>query len=76
MLLGAGRQKKENGVDYAAGIRVLKKTGDRVEEGDALAVLFAADEALFPEAERLLAGSFEYSDFPPEPRPLILGIVE
>lgn len=76
VLLGAGRQKKEDGVDYSAGIRVLKKTGDRVEEGDALAVLFAADETLFPEAERLLAGSFEYSDEPPEPRPLILEIVE
>lgn len=63
-------------MDYSAGIRVLKKTGDRVEEGDALAVLFAADETLFPEAERLLAGSFEYSDEPPEPRPLILEIVE
>lgn len=44
VLLGAGRQRKEDGVDFSAGIRILKKTGDAVAAGDGIAVLFASHE--------------------------------
>ena len=75
LLLGAGRQKKEDAIDYSAGIRILKKTGDEVLEGDGIAVLFASDEALFPAAEKRLLASVRYSDAPPPARPLVLGVV-
>lgn len=39
MLLGAGRKKKEDAIDYAAGITLLKKTGDWVAKGDTLCIL-------------------------------------
>jgi len=39
MLLGAGRKKKEDAIDYAAGITLVKKTGDKVGIGDALCIL-------------------------------------
>jgi len=39
MLLGAGRKVKEDKIDYAAGITLMKKTGDKVCEGETLCVL-------------------------------------
>lgn len=39
MLLGAGRKKKEDAIDYAAGITMVKKTGDKVGVGDTLCML-------------------------------------
>ena len=76
VLLGAGRRKKEVAVDPAAGIRILKKTGDEVRAGDGIAVLFASEEGLFDEAEKTLSASLEYSDVQPEKRGLILDVVE
>ncbi len=38
--LGAGREKKEDTVDFSAGIILNKKTGDRVEKGERLATLY------------------------------------
>ncbi|HCE34735.1 MAG TPA: thymidine phosphorylase, partial [Clostridiales bacterium] len=39
LALGAGRAKKEDPIDYSAGITLEKKTGDFVKEGDVIAVL-------------------------------------
>ena len=41
MLLGAGRESKEDNVDLAVGVEVLKKVGDYVQEGEALAILYS-----------------------------------
>lgn len=45
VILGAGRSKKEDSIDFAAGITVDKKTGDRVEKGSVLARLYTNDRA-------------------------------
>lgn len=39
-MLGAGRLKTEDKIDYTAGITLYKKTGDIVKKGDILAELF------------------------------------
>ena len=38
--LGAGRATKEEAIDFAAGIRLLKKTGDPVVAGEPIALLY------------------------------------
>ena len=40
MKLGAGREKKEDNIDFAVGIEVNKKVGDFVKEGEALAYVY------------------------------------
>ncbi len=56
MLLGAGREKKEDAVQPDAGIVLHKKTGDSVEIGDTLAVLHTScEERLRAANDRLLA---------------------
>ncbi len=52
VILGAGRATKEDEIDYAAGIELLKKTGDRVEAGETIAVLHTAKESVLCEVER------------------------
>lgn len=44
-LLGAGRDKKTDPINYGAGIRLHKKIADKVEKGDVLATLYF-DEVL------------------------------
>ncbi|MEL1136428.1 pyrimidine-nucleoside phosphorylase [Desulfitobacterium sp. THU1] len=39
MLLGAGREKKEDPIDYAAGVTLLKKVGDYVKLNEPLCLL-------------------------------------
>lgn len=51
-MLGAGRERVDSVIDYTAGIRVLKKTGDRVEAGETIAVFYTSREELLEEAQR------------------------
>lgn len=76
LLLGAGRNTKEDKIDFAAGIKLVKKTGDKVKCGDTLAILYTNDEArLAASAKRLLEATFIKSE-KPEDTPLIYDIVE
>ena len=75
LLLGAGRSKKEDAIDFCAGIRLLAKTGDRVEQGDAIAVLYASRESLLDAAEAVLSGATEIGEEPPTERSLIFDTV-
>lgn len=54
MMLGAGRETKESIIDFSAGIKLYKKTGDKVEKGDIIAELFTNRDTAETAAERLL----------------------
>ncbi len=75
LLLGAGRNTKEDSIDPSAGLRILKKTGDFVKAGEALAVLYADREELFPAAEEKYRSALTWADKKPEEQPLVLGKV-
>ena len=74
-LLGAGRMKKDDPIDYAAGIVLEKKTGDHVEAGDVLAWLHTNDESRLSGAEALYREALTWGEAKPERQPLIYGIV-
>ena len=76
LLLGAGRNTKEDKIDYSAGIMLKAKTGDRVSKGDTIATLYANDEKLFEAAEKKLVNSTEIRPEKPTKRPLILARIE
>ena len=73
--LGAGRARKEDAIDYSAGIVLERKTGDRVEPGEVLATLYASDESLFAEAERILRGAYRIGTVRPDEPPHFLARV-
>lgn len=74
--LGAGREKKEDKIDYSAGLVFLKKTGDRVSSGEAVATLYSEDEKLFDAAVKELSEAFEISENKPKKQAFILKTVE
>ena len=54
-ILGAGRETKEDSIDYTAGIVLKKKTGDKVQKGDVLAILYGnKEEKMQPAADHFL----------------------
>jgi pyrimidine-nucleoside phosphorylase len=60
-VLGAGRETVDAKIDPAVGIRVHKKIGDAVAEGEPLVTLFYNDAARCDEARRMLAESYRFS---------------
>lgn len=72
MLLGAGRAKKEDTIDYDAGIRLMKKTGDAVQKGDLLAEFYTASVKDFDNAEQCFIKALTIGAQPPRLLPLIL----
>lgn len=75
MELGAGREKKEDEIDYKAGIVLYKKIGDKVEKDERIAVFYSSDIDKFSKAEEIFKKSLSYSKHPPEKSPLILARV-
>ncbi len=75
MLLGAGRAKKEDKIDHAAGVTMIKKVGDWVKAGDTLCVLHANIRNT-KEAELLAAGAFQLGNEKPEANELIHAVIE
>jgi pyrimidine-nucleoside phosphorylase len=74
--LGAGRAKKGDAIDYAVGLLVHAKVGDRVRAGEPLFTVHANDEGKLVPAEKRLLGAVEWSDKPVKPLPLFYGVVE
>lgn len=75
VMLGAGRQKKGDRIDFTAGIILLKKTGDYVQKGEAVAELYANDNSLFDRAECEFMSGLTFSDDKPKIPPLIYKTV-
>lgn len=61
MILGAGRVKKEDNIDYGAGIKIIKKQGDFVNKGDIIAEIYYKNEKT-EEAEKIIKTSYIYSE--------------
>ena len=70
LLLGAGRQQKGDKVDPGAGVEVLLKTGDKVEEGQPIARLYG--ERNVEKAAQIVLESLEISNAPVGRPPVIL----
>ncbi len=61
--IGCGRRKREDTIDFAAGFLVEKTVGDRVEEGEPLAIVCYGDRpAPRPDFEKEVAALFTIGD--------------
>ena len=75
MLLGAGRKKKDDLIDYSAGLTMVKKTGDKVNIGDTICLLHTNLEE-HEEAEIMVRNAFCFSDTGPEPINYIYEVIQ
>ena len=74
VLLGAGRQKKGDPLDFAAGIVLHKKRGAYVHKGESLATFYGAPDKFAAAAEEYRSG-LVYGDTQPEEAPLVYALV-
>lgn len=74
--LGAGRLRKEDEIDFTAGIRMHVRIGNFVKEGDVLATLYGADSRRLEEAEIIMEAAIRISAEPATPPKLIQKIIQ
>jgi len=76
VILGGGRERKEDSVDPAVGIVLHKKVGDAVSVGETLATIHYNAETRAARAQQLLEASYQIADLPVrEKRPLIHRVI-
>ncbi|POZ88737.1 MULTISPECIES: thymidine phosphorylase [Petrotoga] len=66
MVLGAGRQKKEDIIDKSVGLTISKKLGDKVEEGETIAKLFISEKSDVDASLKLLNEAYIISEKRPQ----------
>jgi len=64
LLLGGGRNKKDDIIDPLVGLELHKKVGDAVAVGESIATIYHNDPAGLPEAIRVLSAAYRIG---PEP---------
>jgi len=72
MRLGAGRTTKDDTIDHAVGIVCLRKRGDRVKAGEALAEIHARDQAAVDAVADEVREAYELVDTAPPDRGVVL----
>ena len=75
LLLGAGRNTKDDELDFSAGIILNKKTSDKVEKGEVIATLYANDKAKFDAAVHKFNESIIFSAKPLEKQPVVYSVI-
>jgi pyrimidine-nucleoside phosphorylase len=75
VVLGGGREKKEDSVDPAVGLVFHKRIGDRVVRGEPLCTLHYNSDARLEEARRLVETAYIISAKPPAAGRALVGRV-
>ena len=73
--LGAGRATKTDPIDHAAGIRIHKRTGDRVTAGEPIATLYTNRPQAVEGAAKAYLAAVTVADTAPAEQELIFGVV-
>jgi pyrimidine-nucleoside phosphorylase len=71
LILGAGRTRTDQAVDFAVGATGIRKIGEPVRKGEPLLTLHANDEAALASALALLPRAFVIAGRPVRPPPLV-----
>jgi len=76
VLLGGGRERKEDSVDPAVGMILHKKVGDQVAADEPLCTIYYNSTARLERAQPLIEESYKLGDAPPlKARPLVHRVI-
>ena len=75
-ILGAGREKKTDAVDFAVGVVLNKKVGEKIEIGEKLVDIHANSKEKLEIAKKMLEEAFIITEEQTEAEPLIYKIIE
>ena len=76
VMLGAGRDTMDQAIDPAVGVILERKAGEKVAAESRLCTLYHTDETHVDEAAQLVEDAFHISASPPEPRELVLEVIQ
>ena len=76
VVLGAGRAKAEDPVDFGAGFILEKKRGDRVKPGDVIARAYAVAPAKLADGVKMFESALAYGPKAPLKEPLIREVIK
>jgi len=76
MMLGAGREKKDDVIDPAVGIWLNKRHGDHVKAGEELAIFYINDSKNLEDAISLFKSAYKIGDKEPDELPLIYTVID
>ena len=74
-ILGAGREKKTDIIDYSAGVYLNKKTGEVVKENEPIATIYTNIKDTKIAADMVME-AFKFSKELPEEKSLIFAVIE
>ena len=76
LVLGGGRNTKEDAINPAVGLTVHRKIGDKVNKGEALCTLHYDDDRQLSESKSLVEAAYKLSaTAPPARRPLVRRVI-
>ncbi|OAS22908.1 pyrimidine-nucleoside phosphorylase [Paenibacillus oryzisoli] len=75
MVLGAGRAKKEDSIDYAVGLTLNKKIGDPIQIGESICTIHANRQDV-AEVEAMIRDAYKITSTQPAPKQLIYDVIE
>ena len=75
VVLGGGREKKEDSVDPSVGIVLHRKVGDKVTTGEPLATIHFNSASKATAAAQLLLGSYQIGNELPRIKPLLHRVI-
>ena len=76
MELGAGRQRIDDEIDLSAGLELLVKVGDQLQQGQVMARVYGPAPESVNSAARRIEAAIELIGSPTEPLPLILALIQ
>lgn len=76
VLLGAGREVKDDPIDMTAGIQFNKKTGDVVKQGDIVAIAYSSSKEKLQQGVQKISNIYDIVDKRPQVVPEIIGYIE
>jgi thymidine phosphorylase len=74
--LGAGRRRMDDRIDPRVGFHIAVKPADRVAGGDAIATVYAADEAGAEVAAASIEAAIRIDEGPADPLPLLIARID
>ncbi len=75
IITGAGRKKKNDEIDYGAGVVVKKKIGDKISKNEPIFDVYSSDDRKVEEAAKYLENTLVISQEPVLPSKHILKII-
>ena len=76
VVIGAGRKKKGDPVDFGVGMVLTKQVGDKVQKGEPFAKVYARSEADAEAAALACLSSYSFTDEPTKALPLVYETIE